>query len=100
MKPTYEELQANVIQLRIAATIVLNARDEDGITPSGLLNKFDELSCALSKMPAESLREVVKNAFIAGVNYADEIHFMDAPSCVRLGAENYAIKLLLNTRGE
>ena len=65
-----EGLKAQVEQLRVASTIVLNARDEDGITTSGLLAKFDALSKALSFLPAQCLAEVKAQAgrdgFIAG----------------------------------
>ena len=53
-----DQLQAQVELLRVAATVVLNARDEDGITTSGLLAKFDELSKALSFLPPQCLAEI------------------------------------------
>ena len=57
-----EALKAQVDVLRVAATVVLNSRDDDGITTSGLLAKFDELSKALSFLPTQCLAEIKAQA--------------------------------------
>jgi hypothetical protein len=68
-----DALAAQLVDLRIAATIVLNSRDEDGITTSGLLRKFDELSVALSKTPAQCLAERDANTMIGFLNVTKSI---------------------------
>lgn len=62
------ELAAQVQKLRVAATVVLNSRDKDGITTSGLFAKFEELSKALSFLPDEYLADHDREVAARGVD--------------------------------
>ena len=97
-----EALKAQVEQLRVAATIVLNARDEDGITTSGLLEKFDELSKALSFLPPQCLAEIKAQAVVDAIDaHENRVMTFGFDTAIRVNdLIKYANQLRQQAKGE
>ena len=55
MSQEVQELKAKVERLRTAGELVFRVRDKDGITTSGLKEKFNEMEKALTILPFECL---------------------------------------------
>ena len=101
MDPELLSLKAKVELLRVAATVVLNTRDEDGITTSGLFAKFDELSKALSFLPAQCLAEIRAQVVIDAIDaHKNKLLTFDYDTAIRVtDLIHYANRLRQQAKG-